>query len=111
MCREVEPSENHLKDMLQQLNSIIAAKPSEKAVVRQGECWLFYDCAAYFIKLDNLRVSASYRDVNYFNKQRRQRILHASPSSGSANGWTTLINMDWVSITLRLHIIHLHLNT
>lgn len=27
--------------MLQQLNSIIAAKPSEKAVVRQGECWLF----------------------------------------------------------------------
>lgn len=41
MCREVDPSENHLKDMLQQLNSIIAAKPSEKAVVRQGECWLF----------------------------------------------------------------------
>lgn len=64
----------------------------------------FYDCAAYFIKLDNLRVSASYRDVNSFNKQRRQRILHASPSSGSANGWTTLINMDWVSITLSLHI-------
>uniref|UniRef100_A0AAX7TY98 Serine/threonine-protein kinase PLK n=1 Tax=Astatotilapia calliptera TaxID=8154 RepID=A0AAX7TY98_ASTCA len=35
--REVEPSENHLKDMLQQLNSIIAAKPSEKAFVRQEE--------------------------------------------------------------------------
>lgn len=72
----------------------------------------FYDCAACFIKLDNLR--ASYRDVNSFNKQRRQRILHASPSSGSANGWTTLINMDWVSITLRVHIhpsSWLHLNT
>uniref|UniRef100_A0AAQ5YQV9 Serine/threonine-protein kinase PLK n=1 Tax=Amphiprion ocellaris TaxID=80972 RepID=A0AAQ5YQV9_AMPOC len=36
-CREVEPSENHLKDMLQQLNSIIATKPSEKAVIRQEE--------------------------------------------------------------------------
>ncbi|XP_040891069.1 serine/threonine-protein kinase PLK1 isoform X2 [Toxotes jaculatrix] len=35
--REAEPSENHLKDMLQQLNSIIAAKPSEKAVIRQEE--------------------------------------------------------------------------
>ncbi|CAI5681019.1 unnamed protein product [Oreochromis niloticus] len=35
--REVEPSENHLRDMLQQLNTIIAAKPSEKAVVRQEE--------------------------------------------------------------------------
>ncbi|CAJ1054028.1 serine/threonine-protein kinase PLK1 [Xyrichtys novacula] len=35
--REVEPSENHLKDMLQQLNSIIAAKPSEKAVICQEE--------------------------------------------------------------------------
>uniref|UniRef100_A0A3Q1BTM6 Serine/threonine-protein kinase PLK n=1 Tax=Amphiprion ocellaris TaxID=80972 RepID=A0A3Q1BTM6_AMPOC len=34
---EVEPSENHLKDMLQQLNSIIATKPSEKAVIRQEE--------------------------------------------------------------------------
>uniref|UniRef100_A0A8C4I1R8 Serine/threonine-protein kinase PLK n=1 Tax=Dicentrarchus labrax TaxID=13489 RepID=A0A8C4I1R8_DICLA len=37
LCREPEPSENHLKDMLQQLNSIIAAKPSEKAVVCQEE--------------------------------------------------------------------------
>lgn len=35
--REVEPSENNLKDMLQQLNSIIAAKPSEKAVICQEE--------------------------------------------------------------------------
>uniref|UniRef100_A0A3P8STL8 Serine/threonine-protein kinase PLK n=1 Tax=Amphiprion percula TaxID=161767 RepID=A0A3P8STL8_AMPPE len=34
---EVEPSENHLKDMLQQLNSIIATKPSEKAVIHQEE--------------------------------------------------------------------------
>uniref|UniRef100_A0AAQ6ADL7 Serine/threonine-protein kinase PLK n=1 Tax=Amphiprion ocellaris TaxID=80972 RepID=A0AAQ6ADL7_AMPOC len=37
VSREVEPSENHLKDMLQQLNSIIATKPSEKAVIRQEE--------------------------------------------------------------------------
>ncbi|XP_068445496.1 serine/threonine-protein kinase PLK1 [Clinocottus analis] len=35
--REAEPMECHLKDMLQQLNSIIAAKPSEKAVICQGE--------------------------------------------------------------------------
>ncbi|XP_071361791.1 serine/threonine-protein kinase PLK1 [Trachinotus anak] len=35
--KEVEPSECHLKDMLQQLNSIIAAKPSDKAVIRQEE--------------------------------------------------------------------------
>ncbi|XP_037620896.1 serine/threonine-protein kinase PLK1 [Sebastes umbrosus] len=35
--RDPEPAENHLKDMLQQLNSIIAAKPSEKAVVCQEE--------------------------------------------------------------------------
>uniref|UniRef100_A0A8D0CPL7 Serine/threonine-protein kinase PLK n=1 Tax=Sander lucioperca TaxID=283035 RepID=A0A8D0CPL7_SANLU len=35
--REPEPSENHLKDMLHQLNSIIAAKPSEKAVICQEE--------------------------------------------------------------------------
>uniref|UniRef100_A0A3Q1IVS9 Serine/threonine-protein kinase PLK n=1 Tax=Anabas testudineus TaxID=64144 RepID=A0A3Q1IVS9_ANATE len=32
-----DPSECHLKDMLQQLNSIIATKPSERAVVRQEE--------------------------------------------------------------------------
>ncbi|KAM3623021.1 uncharacterized protein V6R79_006072 [Siganus canaliculatus] len=32
-----EPAENHLKDLLQQLNSIVAAKPSEKAVVCQEE--------------------------------------------------------------------------
>lgn len=37
LCRDAEPAENHLKDMLHQLNSIIAAKPSEKAVVCQGE--------------------------------------------------------------------------
>lgn len=37
MFREVEPAENHLKDMLQQLNSVMAAKPSEKATVCQGE--------------------------------------------------------------------------
>lgn len=35
--REAEPSDCHLKDMLQQLNSIIAAKPAEKAVIRQEE--------------------------------------------------------------------------
>ncbi|XP_029360589.1 serine/threonine-protein kinase PLK1 isoform X2 [Echeneis naucrates] len=35
--REAEPPESHLKDMLQQLNSIIAAKPSEKAIIRQEE--------------------------------------------------------------------------
>uniref|UniRef100_A0A3P9HNY3 Serine/threonine-protein kinase PLK n=1 Tax=Oryzias latipes TaxID=8090 RepID=A0A3P9HNY3_ORYLA len=34
---EVEPEECYLKDMLQQLNSIISAKPSEKAVIRQEE--------------------------------------------------------------------------
>lgn len=32
-----EPAENHLKDLLQQLNSIVAAKPSEKAVICQEE--------------------------------------------------------------------------
>uniref|UniRef100_A0A672Z5C2 Serine/threonine-protein kinase PLK n=1 Tax=Sphaeramia orbicularis TaxID=375764 RepID=A0A672Z5C2_9TELE len=35
--REAEPSDWHLRDMLQQLNSIIAAKPAEKAVIRQEE--------------------------------------------------------------------------
>lgn len=40
LCRETEPAENHLKDMLQQLNTLIAAKPSEKASVCQGECTL-----------------------------------------------------------------------
>lgn len=40
LCREPEPAENHLKDMLQQLNTIIAAKPSEKPIIRQGECGL-----------------------------------------------------------------------
>ncbi|KAM9856497.1 serine/threonine-protein kinase PLK1 [Aulostomus maculatus] len=35
--REPQPSECHLKDMLQQLNSIIAAKPSEKPLIRQEE--------------------------------------------------------------------------
>lgn len=34
--REVEPPENHLKDMLQQLTSVMAAKPSEKTTVCQG---------------------------------------------------------------------------
>lgn len=37
LCRDSEPAENNLKDMLHQLNSIIAAKPSEKAVICQGE--------------------------------------------------------------------------
>lgn len=37
VVREVEPAENHLKDMLQQLVSVMAAKPSEKATVCQGE--------------------------------------------------------------------------
>ncbi|XP_028259607.1 serine/threonine-protein kinase PLK1 isoform X2 [Parambassis ranga] len=35
--REAEPSECHLKDLLQQLISVIAAKPSEKAVIRLEE--------------------------------------------------------------------------
>ncbi|XP_075948061.1 serine/threonine-protein kinase PLK1 [Anarhichas minor] len=35
--REPEPAECHLKDLLQQLNSINAAKPSEKAVICQEE--------------------------------------------------------------------------
>ncbi|KAM9314571.1 serine/threonine-protein kinase PLK1 [Pholidichthys leucotaenia] len=35
--QEPEPSECHLKDLLQQLNSINAAKPSEKAFIRQEE--------------------------------------------------------------------------
>uniref|UniRef100_A0A669EDG0 Serine/threonine-protein kinase PLK n=1 Tax=Oreochromis niloticus TaxID=8128 RepID=A0A669EDG0_ORENI len=35
--RSPNSSDNHLRDMLQQLNTIIAAKPSEKAVVRQEE--------------------------------------------------------------------------
>lgn len=37
VVREVEPAENHLKDMLQQLNTLMAAKPSEKATICQGE--------------------------------------------------------------------------
>ncbi|XP_069545499.1 serine/threonine-protein kinase PLK1 [Brachyistius frenatus] len=37
MQREIEPAECHLKDLLQQLNVIIAAKPSELAVIRQEE--------------------------------------------------------------------------
>lgn len=37
LCREAEPAENHLKDMLQQLNTLIATKPSEKATICQGE--------------------------------------------------------------------------
>ncbi|XP_037327871.2 serine/threonine-protein kinase PLK1 [Pungitius pungitius] len=35
--REPEATECHLKDLLQQLNSIIAAKPAEKAVICQEE--------------------------------------------------------------------------
>ncbi|KAK5899023.1 hypothetical protein CesoFtcFv8_008542 [Champsocephalus esox] len=37
MQREPEPAECHIKEMLQQLNTIIAAKPSEKAVICQEE--------------------------------------------------------------------------
>uniref|UniRef100_A0A3P9M3V1 Serine/threonine-protein kinase PLK n=1 Tax=Oryzias latipes TaxID=8090 RepID=A0A3P9M3V1_ORYLA len=37
LVQEAEPEECYLKDMLQQLNSIISAKPSEKAVIRQEE--------------------------------------------------------------------------
>lgn len=37
LFREPEPAENHLKDMLQQLIGLVAAKPSEKAVVCQGD--------------------------------------------------------------------------
>ncbi|XP_075869763.1 serine/threonine-protein kinase PLK1 [Nelusetta ayraudi] len=35
--REVEPAENHLKDMLQQLTSVTAAKPSDRPTVCQEE--------------------------------------------------------------------------
>lgn len=35
--READPSECNLKDMLQQLESIVAAKPAEKDVIRQEE--------------------------------------------------------------------------
>ncbi|XP_041840291.1 serine/threonine-protein kinase PLK1 [Melanotaenia boesemani] len=35
--RVVEPATSHLKDLLQQLKSFIAAKPSEKAIIRQEE--------------------------------------------------------------------------
>ncbi|XP_034044771.1 serine/threonine-protein kinase PLK1 [Thalassophryne amazonica] len=37
MPRENEPVENHLKDLLQQLNSIMAARPSQKVIIRQEE--------------------------------------------------------------------------
>lgn len=37
MFREVEPAENHLKDLLQQLTSVTAAKPSDRPTVCQGE--------------------------------------------------------------------------
>lgn len=37
MQREPEPAECHIKEMLQQLNTVIAAKPSEKAVICQEE--------------------------------------------------------------------------
>uniref|UniRef100_A0A1A8M2G1 Serine/threonine-protein kinase PLK n=2 Tax=Nothobranchius pienaari TaxID=704102 RepID=A0A1A8M2G1_9TELE len=37
MQRAAEPSEPYLKDMLQQLNSIISTKPSERAVIQQEE--------------------------------------------------------------------------
>ncbi|KAI4832426.1 hypothetical protein KUCAC02_015395 [Chaenocephalus aceratus] len=37
MQREPEPAECHIKEMLLQLNTIIAAKPSEKAVICQEE--------------------------------------------------------------------------
>lgn len=36
-ARDLEPAENNLKDLLQQLNSILAAKPAERPLVRQGE--------------------------------------------------------------------------
>lgn len=37
MVRDVEPAENYLKDMLQQLNTLMATKPSEKATICQGD--------------------------------------------------------------------------
>uniref|UniRef100_A0A8C6K6V0 Serine/threonine-protein kinase PLK n=1 Tax=Nothobranchius furzeri TaxID=105023 RepID=A0A8C6K6V0_NOTFU len=37
MQRAAEPSEPYLKDMLQQLNSIMSTKPSERAVIQQEE--------------------------------------------------------------------------
>ncbi|XP_057700575.1 serine/threonine-protein kinase PLK1 [Corythoichthys intestinalis] len=37
MPKEAEPVENNLKDLLQQLNSIIAAKPSARPLIRQEE--------------------------------------------------------------------------
>lgn len=47
VCRDVEPVEIHLKDMLQQLNGLIAAKPSEKAVICQGECTPSHQCQSF----------------------------------------------------------------
>lgn len=43
----VEASESHLQDMLQQLTSVNAAKPSERALIQQGKqtAWgSFYLC-------------------------------------------------------------------
>ncbi|XP_077381539.1 serine/threonine-protein kinase PLK1 [Festucalex cinctus] len=37
MAKDVEVAENHLQDLLQQLNSVMAAKPSERVLVHQEE--------------------------------------------------------------------------
>lgn len=63
MCREAEPEECYLKDMLQQLNSIISAKPSEKAVIRQGESSRLQELP----KLSAVLVSPSYRKPLVFD--------------------------------------------
>lgn len=78
--------------MLQQLNSIMASKPAEKAFVRQGR-FVFQFFFAVCVTLEN--VTLEKLGLSF---QRKQRILHAFPFSGSANGLTTLTNTGWVSV-------------
>lgn len=68
VCREPEPAENHLKDMLQQLNTIIAAKPSEKAVIHQGEC-RFFSCVDKESTLFCIRCIQSFCSVFVFAEE------------------------------------------
>uniref|UniRef100_A0AAY4C6C4 Serine/threonine-protein kinase PLK1 n=1 Tax=Denticeps clupeoides TaxID=299321 RepID=A0AAY4C6C4_9TELE len=85
----VDTGDSLLAEMLQQLTSLNAAKPSERAVIRQGtyphsqSAWSERLCAPVppFTSL-----SAS---------QRKPRTPPASPSSGSASGWTTRTSTAW----------------
>lgn len=62
--REPELPENHLKDLLQQLVGLIAAKPSEKAVVCQGDGTLTpFHCV--FLSISTLTL--------FFSRSRRGR--------------------------------------